>query len=42
MVVRLAVSHVAALREPPAQTAASITRLLAPAIERMLKGARTP
>ena len=42
MLVRLAISHVAAPREPPAQTAASITRLLAPAIERMLKGARTP
>jgi AcrR family transcriptional regulator len=36
--VRLAISHVAAPREPPAQTAASITRLLAPAIERMLQG----
>lgn len=39
--VRLAISHVAAPREPPARTAASITRLLAPAIERMLKGGGT-
>jgi AcrR family transcriptional regulator len=38
MLVRLAISHVAAPREPAAQTAASITRLLAPAIERMLSG----
>jgi hypothetical protein len=35
--VRLAISHVAAPRHPPAQTAATITRLLAPAIGRMLK-----
>ncbi|HET6869781.1 MAG TPA: TetR family transcriptional regulator [Solirubrobacteraceae bacterium] len=34
--VRLAISHVAAPRRAPAQTAASITRLLAPSIERML------
>ena len=34
--VRLAISHVAAPRESPGRTAASITRLLAPAIERML------
>jgi AcrR family transcriptional regulator len=34
--VRLAISHVAAPREKPARTAASITRLLAPSIERML------
>jgi len=39
--VRLAISHVAAPREPPAETAASITRLLAPAIERMLRGGCT-
>jgi AcrR family transcriptional regulator len=37
--VRLAISHVAAPREPPGQTAASITRLLAPSIERMLLAA---
>jgi AcrR family transcriptional regulator len=36
MLVRLAISHVAAPRASPAQTAASITRVLAPAIERML------
>jgi AcrR family transcriptional regulator len=35
-VVRLAISHVAAPREAPGRTAASITRLLAPSIERML------
>ncbi|MGN6870351.1 MAG: TetR/AcrR family transcriptional regulator [Solirubrobacteraceae bacterium] len=35
-VVRLAISHVAAPRQAPARTAASITRLLAPSIERML------
>jgi AcrR family transcriptional regulator len=40
--VRLAISHVAAPRESPAVTAASVTRLLAPAIEAMLLGARTP
>jgi AcrR family transcriptional regulator len=40
MLVRLAISHVAAPREPPAETAASITRLLAPAIERMLTEVR--
>jgi AcrR family transcriptional regulator len=34
--VRLAVSHVTAPRDPPARTARSITRLLAPSIERML------
>jgi hypothetical protein len=37
--VRLAISHVAAPRHPPVQTAATITRLLAPAIGRMLKDA---
>jgi AcrR family transcriptional regulator len=37
--VRLAISHVAAPREPPGRTAASITRLLAPSIERMLAAA---
>jgi AcrR family transcriptional regulator len=36
IVVRLAISHVAAPRRTPARTAASITRLLGPAIERML------
>jgi AcrR family transcriptional regulator len=40
MLVRLAISHAAAPREPPAETAASITRVLAPAIESMLRGAR--
>jgi AcrR family transcriptional regulator len=35
--VRLAISHVTAPRDPPAQTAAAITRLLAPSIERMLE-----
>lgn len=41
--VRLAISHVTAPRDPPARTAASITRLLAPSIEQMLAsaGART-
>lgn len=34
--VRLAISHVTAPRDPPAATAASITRLLAPSLERML------
>lgn len=34
--VRLAISHVAAPREAPARTASSVTRLLAPSIERML------
>lgn len=34
--VRLAISHVAAPRQAPAPTASSITRLLAPSIERML------
>jgi AcrR family transcriptional regulator len=38
--VRLAISHVAAPRASPAETAASITRLLAPTIERMLRAAR--
>lgn len=37
--VRLAISHVTAPREPPARTAASITRLLAPSLERMLASA---
>jgi AcrR family transcriptional regulator len=36
--VRLAISHVTAPRETPARTAAAITRLLAPSIERMLAG----
>ncbi len=40
--VRLAISHVAAPRESPARTAASITQLLAPSIERMLASARQP
>jgi AcrR family transcriptional regulator len=35
-VVRLAISHVAAPRQAPVRTAASITRLLAPSIEGML------
>jgi AcrR family transcriptional regulator len=35
-VVRLAISHVAAPRQAPPRTASSITRLLAPSIERML------
>jgi AcrR family transcriptional regulator len=39
--VRLAISHVAAPRDPPAETAASVTRLLAPTIERMLRSARS-
>jgi AcrR family transcriptional regulator len=39
-VVRLAISHVAAPRQAPGRTAASITRLLAPAIERMLVAVR--
>jgi AcrR family transcriptional regulator len=34
--VRLAISHVTAPRDPPARTARSITRLLAPSIERMV------
>ena len=43
MLVRLAISHVAAPRQPPDRTAASITRLLAPTIERMLAaGDRVP
>jgi AcrR family transcriptional regulator len=37
--VRLAISHVAAPRAKPGRTAASITRLLAPSIERMLAAA---
>jgi AcrR family transcriptional regulator len=37
--VRLAISHVTAPRDPPARTAASITRLLAPSVERMLASA---
>lgn len=36
VLVRLAISHVTAPREPPARAAASITRLLAPSIDRML------
>jgi len=35
--VRLAISHVTAPRDPPAKTAAAITGLLAPSIERMLE-----
>ena len=42
MLVRLAISHVAAPRDSPARTAGSITRLLAPAIEHMVSGARDP
>ena len=42
VLVRLAISHVAAPRDLPGRTAASITRLLAPAIEHMLTGARDP
>jgi len=38
--VRLAISHVTAPRDPPARTAESITRLLAPSLERMLAPAR--
>jgi AcrR family transcriptional regulator len=34
--VRLAISHVTAPRDPPARTAASITRLLAPSVQQML------
>jgi AcrR family transcriptional regulator len=34
--VRLAISHVTAPRDPPGRTAASITRLLAPSVQRML------
>ncbi len=37
--VRLAISHVAAPRAKPGRTAASISRLLAPSIERMLAAA---
>ena len=37
--VRLAISHVTAPREPPARTAEAITGLLAPSIERMLAAA---
>ena len=40
--VRLAISHVAAPRELPAQTAASVTRLLAPWVERILAGGGRP
>lgn len=40
--VRLAISHVTAPRESPARTAASITQLLAPSIERMLAAADGP
>lgn len=40
--VRLAISHVAAPRGSPAETAASITRLLAPGIERMLMDTERP
>ena len=39
LLVRLAISHVAAPRASPARTAASITRLLEPSIERMLASA---
>jgi len=41
--VRLAISHVTAPRDPPARTASSVTRLLAPSIEQMIAsaGART-
>jgi len=38
--VRLAISHVTAPRDPPARTAATITRLLEPSLERMLEDAR--
>ena len=38
-VVRLAISHVAAPRQAPGRTAVSITRLLAPAIERIVAAA---
>jgi hypothetical protein len=41
LLVRLAISHVAAPRHAPAQTAVTITRLLAPTIGRMLKDAQT-
>lgn len=37
--VRLAISHVTAPRDAPRATAASITRLLAPSVERMLASA---
>jgi len=37
--VRLAISHVTAPRDRPNRTAAAITRLLAPSIERMLEAA---
>jgi AcrR family transcriptional regulator len=37
--VRLAISHVTAPRDPPARTAAAITRLLAPSIEQMIVAA---
>lgn len=40
VLVRLAISHVTAPRDPPARTAASVTRLLAPSIERMLAEGR--
>ena len=40
--VRLAISHVTAPRDPPGETAAAITRLLAPSIERMLDDAALP
>lgn len=40
--VRLAISHVTAPRDPPARTAASITRLLAPSLERMLTASPVP
>jgi AcrR family transcriptional regulator len=39
--VRLAISHVTAPRDAPDRTAAAITRLLAPSIERMLETAVT-
>ena len=40
VLVRLAISHVTAPGDPPARTAASVTRLLAPSIERMLAEGR--
>jgi AcrR family transcriptional regulator len=39
--VRLAISHVTAPREPPEKTAVAITTLLAPSIERMLEDAES-
>jgi AcrR family transcriptional regulator len=40
--VRLAISYITTPRDPPARTAKTITRLLAPAIERMLPSAGAP